>query len=139
MKKTTRTTRKKIEPGKRKTSSNLTSPDIISRGFIYMRDNESLMNDLRVELKRAVTQRFKRVELDRFKQEIKEHVTHFLYDRTQRSPIVIPVINVVGGASSKQQNTKPNEQQDPQVIAEDQAKRFAQMRAQLLGQEVKTD
>ncbi len=124
----------------KKTSANLTSPDIISRGFIYMRDNESLMNDLRIELKRAVTQRFKRVDLDRFKQEIKEHVTHFLYDRTQRSPIVIPVINVVGGSSAKpNQNGKSIEQQDPQAIAADQAKRFAQMRAQLLGQDARTD
>jgi ribonuclease J len=124
----------------KKTSGNLTSPDIISRGFIYMRDNEGLMNDLRNELKRAVTQRFKRVDLDRFKQEIKEHVTHFLYDRTQRSPIVIPVINVVGGGSAKPaQNGKPEQQQDPQAVADDQAKRFAQMRAQLLGQDARTD
>ena len=99
----------------------------------------SLMNDLRIELKRAVTQRFKRVDLDRFKQEIKEHVTHFLYDRTQRSPIVIPVINVVGGSSNKQASGKPAEQQDPQAIADEQAKRFAQMRAQLLGQDARTD
>lgn len=75
----------------------LTSPDIISRGFIYMRDNEEMMNEIRNELRRAVTQRFKRVELDRFKQELREHITHFLFDKTQRSPIVIPVVNVIGG------------------------------------------
>jgi ribonuclease J len=81
-----------------KRSGNLaTSPDIISRGFIYMRDNEELMNAFRSELRRAVGQRFKRVDLDRFKQEIKEHVTHFLFEQTQRSPIVIPVVNVIGG------------------------------------------
>ncbi len=45
----------------KKTSANLTSPDIISRGFIYMRDNESLMNDLRIELKRAVQHALKGV------------------------------------------------------------------------------
>ena len=121
----------------KKNSNNLTSPDIISRGFIYMRDNETLMNDLRNELKRAVTQRFKRVDLDRFKQEIKEHVTHFLYDRTQRSPIVIPVINVVGGNTKP--ITKPIDQKDPKAAADEQAQRFAQMRAQLLGQDVKAD
>lgn len=123
----------------KKTSANLTSPDIISRGFIYMRDNEGLMNDLRIELKRAVTQRFKRVELDRFKQEIKEHVTHFLYDRTQRSPIVIPVINVVGGTPTKQTNGKPAEPVDAKLVADEQARRFARMRAQLLGQDARTD
>lgn len=74
----------------------MTSPDIITRGFIYMRDNEDLMNDFRQELRRVVGQRFRRVDLDRFKQELKDHVSFFLYERTQRSPIVIPVVNVVG-------------------------------------------
>ena len=74
----------------------LTSPDIITRGFIYMRDNEELMNDFRQELRRVVSQRYKRVDLDRFKQELKDHVSFYLYEKTQRSPIVIPVVNVVG-------------------------------------------
>jgi ribonuclease J len=70
----------------KKTGNLLTSPDIISRGFIYMRDNEELMNNLRQELRRAVQQRFKRVDLDRFKAELKDHVTHFVFDQTQRRP-----------------------------------------------------
>ena len=81
----------------------LTSPDIISRGFIYMKENEELMNDFRAELRRAVQQRFKRVDLDRFKAELKDYVTHFLYEQTQRSPIVIPVVNVIGGRCEKGQ------------------------------------
>jgi ribonuclease J len=126
----------------KKTGKSLTSPDIISRGFIYMRDNEDLMNDLRNELKRASQQRFGRVELDRFKQEIKEHVTHFLFDRTQRSPIVIPVINIIGG---KQQpnNGKQQGGKSPEEIAKEeavaQARRFAQLRQQLLGQDARVD
>ena len=121
----------------RKTGQNLTSPDIISRGFIYMRDNEELMTELRTELKRAVVQRFKRVELDRFKQEIKEHVTHFLYDKTQRSPIVIPVINVIGGKPGQGEVKKTDD--DLKKEAAVQARRFAQMRAQLLGQDARVD
>jgi ribonuclease J len=121
----------------RKTGQNLTSPDIISRGFIYMRDNEELMTELRTELKRAVVQRFKRVELDRFKQEIKEHVTHFLYDKTQRSPIVIPVINVIGGKPGQGDVKKTDD--DLKKEAAVQARRFAQMRAQLLGQDARVD
>lgn len=81
----------------------LSSPDIITRGFIYMRDNEDLMNDFRSELRRVVAQRFKRVDLDRFKTELKDHVQFYLYERTQRSPIIIPVINVV---SSKVEGAK---------------------------------
>ena len=66
----------------------------INRQVSHMR---SLLNLFRAELRRAVGQRFKRVDLDLFKQEIKEHITHFLFEQTQRSPIVIPVVNVIGG------------------------------------------
>jgi ribonuclease J len=94
----------------KKTGSLMTSPDIISRGFIYMRDSEELMNEFRAELRRAVAQRFKRVDLDRFKVELKDHITHFLFEKTGRSPIVIPVINVVGGGgrcTSRTSKTTP--------------------------------
>lgn len=122
----------------KKTGQLMTSPDIISRGFIYMRGQEELMNAFRIELRRAVAQRFKRVDLDRFKQELKEHVTHFLYEQTQRSPIVIPVVNVIG--NRKEQAPKNGEvQKSPEDIAADQQKRFQEMRARLLGQDARTD
>ena len=116
----------------------LTSPDIISRGFIYMRDNEEIMNGLRHELRRAVQQRFKRIDLDRFKAELKDHVTHYLFEQTQRSPIVIPVVNIIGGKveakTVHQSKTKTAEQ-----MALDQEKRFQEMRARLLSQDARTD
>jgi len=140
----------------KKNGNLLTSPDIISRGFIYMRDNEEVMNGLRVELKRAVQQRFKRVDLDRFKAELKDHVMHYLFEHTGRSPIVIPVINIISGAGGgkpqggqKQgQNSdgKPGEPQaeqpkekSPEEIAAEQQKRFQEMRARLLTQDARTD
>ncbi len=124
----------------KKTGQLLTSPDIISRGFIYMRDNEELMNDFRSELRRAVGQRFKRVELDRFKAELKDHITHFLYEHTQRSPIVIPVVNVIGKDSVKTvSNGNGKEQKQKQPSAEELQKRFAQMRQQLLNQDPRVD
>ncbi|MDB5175851.1 MAG: rnjA [Candidatus Saccharibacteria bacterium] len=139
----------------KKTGNLMTSPDIISRGFIYMRDNEEIMNGLRVELKRAVQQRFKRVDLDRFKVELKDHVTHYLFEQTQRSPIVIPVINVItggGGKGDKNQGqsgqpgqTGQNGQAEqpkprtPEEQAADQQKRFQEMRARLLTQDARTD
>lgn len=132
----------------KKTGALLTSPDIISRGFIYMRDNEEIMNGLRNELKRAVAQRFKRVDLDRFKAELKEHVTHYLFEHTGRSPIVIPVVNVISPAG-KQQSPKGKGQQQPQgqpakektpeEIAAEQQRRFEEMRARLLTQDARVD
>lgn len=80
----------------RRTGQLMASPDIITRGFIYMRENEKMIEEFRNELKRVVQQRFGRVDIDRFKQELKEHITYYLFDETQRSPIVIPVVNVVG-------------------------------------------
>lgn len=122
----------------KKNGNLLTSPDIISRGFIYMRDNEDLMNNLRQELRRAVQQRFKRVDLDRFKSELKDHVTHFLFEQTGRSPIVIPVVNVIGNKGDVKVaaggRTKTGEE-----VALDQEKRFQEMRARLLGQDARTD
>jgi ribonuclease J len=79
----------------------MTSPDIISRGLIYLRDNEELMNMIRQYLKQKVSRSFfgKHVDIDVIKREIKEDVVHILYDQTRRTPIVIPVINEVGGNS----------------------------------------
>lgn len=123
----------------RKSGQLMTSPDIISRGFIYMRDNEELMNAFRTELRRAVAQRFKRVDLDRFKQELKEHIMHYLFEQTGRSPIVIPVVNIIGGgkgeAKQGTKNTngkKPVEEKTPDQIAAEQQRRFQEMRAKLL-------
>ncbi len=118
----------------KKTGNLLTSPDIISRGFIYMRDNEELMSGLRQELKRAVAQRFKRVDLDRFKVELKDHVTHYLFELTQRSPIVIPVVNIIGG-KGETKTVHQDKTKSAEEIAAEQQRRFQEMRARLLGQD----
>lgn len=121
----------------RKTGSLLTSPDILTRGFIYIRDSEELMSGLRLELKRAVAQRFKRIDLDRFKAELKDHVTHYLYEQTKRSPIVIPVVNVISGSKNgsndkQKSNSKNLPEKTPEQLEKEQQERFAALRAKLL-------
>jgi ribonuclease J len=123
----------------KKNGNLLTSPDIISRGFIYMRDNEDLMNNLRQELRRAATQRFKRVDLDRFKVELREHVTHFLFEQTGRSPIVIPVVNVIGSGKNDIKTVVNGQPKSPEAIATEQQRRFQEMRERLLTQDARTD
>ncbi len=110
----------------------LTSPDIISRGFIAMRDSGDLMDQFRAELRRAVEQRFLRVDLDRFKAELRDFATHFLFDRIGRSPIVIPVVNVIGGKVSAQ--TVHDSKTTTTDRTTDQ-ERFQALRARLLGQD----
>jgi beta-lactamase domain protein len=87
----------------------LTSPDIISRGFIYLRDSEELMNMIRQYLKQKAARSFAgKYDLDVVKKEIKDEVTHILYDQTRRTPIVIPVINEVGGLKTVKSTTASN-------------------------------
>jgi ribonuclease J len=94
----------------------MTSPDIISRGFIYLRDSEELMNLIRQYLKQKVTRVFsgKRVDMDQLKKELKDEITHLLYDQTRRTPIVIPVINEIGGGGNRNGDNKQQGNGAPQ-------------------------
>ena len=123
----------------KKNGNLLTSPDIISRGFIYMREQEELMNGLRNEVRRAVQQRFKRVDLDRFKAELKDHMTHYLFEQTQRSPIVIPVVNVIGGKTETAKTVHQTKTKTAEEIAAEQQERFQKMRERLLTQDARVD
>jgi ribonuclease J len=123
----------------KKSGTLLTSPDIISRGFIYMREQEELMNGLRAEVRRAVQQRFKRIDLDRFKVELKDHITHYLFEQTQRSPIVIPVVNVIGGKGEAAKTVHQSKTKSAEEIAAEQQARFQQMRERLLTQDARVD
>ena len=91
----------------------MTSPDIISRGFIYLRDSEELMGTVRQYLKQKVARSFsnKHVDLDVIKKELKDEITHILYDQTRRTPIVIPVINEVGGGGNGSGQNRDRENQ----------------------------
>lgn len=72
------------------------TPDIVSRAFIYLDNSEDLIGKirhyLRVKAEHTVSTD---PALKDLKEEIKEDVTHILYDATGHTPIVIPVINKV--------------------------------------------
>jgi ribonuclease J len=76
----------------------LSSPDIISRGFIYLRDSEELMNSIRLYLRQKIATSYKggRKDIEKLKNEIRDDITQVLYDQTRRTPIVIPVVNEIG-------------------------------------------
>lgn len=96
----------------KKTGRLLTSPDIISRGFIYMRDSEELMDTIRQYLKQKVARSFgagRRIDLDVIKKEVKDDIGHILYDKTRRTPIIIPVVNEI----LPQSNQMPNADRPP--------------------------
>lgn len=74
----------------------VTSPDIISRGFIYMRENENLVHKSRAEIKRLFAKHISdgkaRGDWALIKTKIREDLGDFLYKETERRPMVIPVV-----------------------------------------------
>ena len=70
------------------------TPDIVSRAFIYLDNSEELVAKIRHYL-RVATEKLKGDDMKAFKEEVREDVTHILFDATGHTPIVIPVINRV--------------------------------------------
>ena len=71
------------------------SPDIISRGFVYLRDNKDLMDQTRLIIRKSVEgslQNPRGADLDIAREDLAEAVSRFLLQRTMKRPIVIPVI-----------------------------------------------
>lgn len=71
------------------------SPDIISRGFIYLRESQDLLNQARLLIKKTVedsTRNMNPVDLDYVKNQISDTMAGFLFTRTNKAPMVIPVL-----------------------------------------------
>ena len=71
------------------------SPDIISRGFVYLRENQQLLSEARVLIKKTVekhTDRMHPLDLDYVKDQLTDTVTGFLLQKTNKTPMVIPVL-----------------------------------------------
>lgn len=79
----------------KKTGRLAKTSDIISRAFIYLKDNEELMSRIRHYLKIKIDKDGRNAgDLKELKEEIKDDVSQILYDETAHTPIVIPVINL---------------------------------------------
>lgn len=71
------------------------SPDIISRGFVYLRENQQLLSEARTLVKRTVekhTERMNPLDLDYVKDELSKTISGFLMQKTNKTPMVIPVL-----------------------------------------------
>ena len=72
----------------------ITGPDIITRGFIYVKESEELMEDLREVAEEAIDRcRRKRIrDWSAIKTAIKNDLSGYLYKTTKRNPMILPVI-----------------------------------------------
>lgn len=71
------------------------SPDIISRGFVYLKENQDLLRHARVLIKRTIEQETKGqnpVNFDQVKNTVADTVSKYLFQHTAKRPLVIPVI-----------------------------------------------
>ncbi len=72
----------------------LSGPDIITRGFVYMKDNDDLMEAMKMVATRSLEQcRSKRIsDWATIKSTIKHDLSQFLFKNTKRNPMILPVI-----------------------------------------------
>ena len=69
-------------------------PDIVSRGFVYVRESEALMEEVRKIAVDAIDISLRRSGCDWYelKAAIKDDITKYLYAKTKRKPMVLPII-----------------------------------------------
>lgn len=71
------------------------SPDIISRGFIYLRESQGLLGESRLVVKKTIegmTENMHPINFDYIKAELTDEVSRFLFQKTNKKPVVIPVL-----------------------------------------------
>ena len=71
----------------------VSGPDIISRGFVYVRENEELIEEARQVAEEALEkcQRKKIKDWNNMKSQVRDALSSYIYERTKRSPIILPV------------------------------------------------
>ena len=69
------------------------NPDLISRGFIHMKESKDLVEATRMKAKQIFKDRLTGdVDDNYFKNRLRNEISEFLYKKTQRRPMVLPVI-----------------------------------------------
>lgn len=78
-----------------KTGHLIHSPDIISRGFIYMRENKEMVEDIRTKIKNVVNEHNKthaQINDTYIKEALRNELGQFIFHKTQRRPMILPVV-----------------------------------------------
>ena len=70
------------------------SPKLTSRGFVYVKTSRDLMEEASKIVVKVVQSNLDNKEFDwaHLKQDVRDHLNHFLYEQTKRHPVIMPVI-----------------------------------------------
>ena len=72
----------------------LAGPDIVSRGFVYVRESEELMEEAKIKV-RAVLEKCEEAKIKEWsaiKSQIRDVLRKYLYEKTKRKPMILPII-----------------------------------------------
>ena len=78
-----------------KTGKIVGSPDIISRGFIYLRENQEMLKQVRHKIRETIENTAtaeQTLDIDYIKNNIRDKIGQFLFSKTERRPMVLPVV-----------------------------------------------
>ncbi|KKU94540.1 MAG: Metallo-beta-lactamase family protein [Candidatus Jorgensenbacteria bacterium GW2011_GWA1_48_13] len=72
----------------------LKNPDIISRGFIYLKENQGMLDEIRRKIRGIIGRipRHQPIDADYLKSLIRDQIGQFLYNKTKRRPMILPVV-----------------------------------------------
>ncbi|WP_194190240.1 ribonuclease J [Clostridium chrysemydis] len=78
----------------RESASVIAGPDIISRGFVYVRESEGLMDEAREIVKGVLNycEENKVTDWATIKSKIRDELRNYLYEKTKRKPMILPII-----------------------------------------------
>ncbi|ENZ01637.1 ribonuclease J [Clostridium thermobutyricum] len=78
----------------RESASVIAGPDIISRGFVYVRESEGLMDEARDIVKEVLSEceENKITDWATIKGKIRDELRNYLYEKTKRKPMILPII-----------------------------------------------
>ncbi len=76
------------------TGAVVSGPDIVSRGFVYVRENEYLMNSARDLACRVIDEKYdsKYHDWNSVKTKLRDEISHLMYEKTKRSPMILPIL-----------------------------------------------
>lgn len=76
----------------------MAGPDIVSRGFVYVRESEKLLDEARERVRAALTEQLaakRHNEWSVMKATVRDVLSKYLYEKTRRRPMILPIIQEV--------------------------------------------
>jgi len=77
-----------------KTGHLIQNPDIISRGFVFLKDNKQLIEDIRQRVKKMISESdpLTWADTNQIKNDVRDKIGQYLFTKTEKRPMILPVV-----------------------------------------------